>query len=118
MKPFDQFSRFLSLLGFSIPTYWLGLVMLFVFFFLLDWAPPDDDVFVAITGVMGSVGTYLYGRRMHETLAVWETDSMDPDQDHGTAPPRWDDTRPMPTHMEPTTFPSTQPNRLHLRPDG
>jgi ABC-type dipeptide/oligopeptide/nickel transport system permease component len=37
---FDQTSRFLSLLGFSVPTYWLGLIMLFVFFFLLEWAPP------------------------------------------------------------------------------
>lgn len=37
---FDQVSRFISLFGFSIPTYWLALVMLFVFFFLLDWAPP------------------------------------------------------------------------------
>lgn len=37
---FDQFSRIFSLLGFSIPTYWLGLVMLFVFFYLLGWAPP------------------------------------------------------------------------------
>jgi dihydrofolate reductase len=41
----------------------------------LDWAPPDDDVFVFITGLMGSAGTYLYGRRMYETLAVWETDA-------------------------------------------
>ncbi len=40
----------------------------------LDWAPPDDDVFVFITALMGSAGTYLYGRRMYETLAVWETD--------------------------------------------
>ena len=40
----------------------------------LDWAPPDDDVFVAITGVMASAGTYLYGRKMYETMAVWETD--------------------------------------------
>jgi dihydrofolate reductase len=40
----------------------------------LDWAPPDDDVFVAITELMGSAGTYLYGRRMYETMAVWETD--------------------------------------------
>lgn len=39
-RTFDQVSRFFSLLGFSIPTYWLGLVMLFVFFFLLGWAPP------------------------------------------------------------------------------
>ncbi len=40
-----------------------------------DWAPPDDEVFVFITGLMGSAGTYLYGRRMYETLAVWETDA-------------------------------------------
>jgi dihydrofolate reductase len=40
----------------------------------LDWAPPDDDVFVFITELMRSAGTYLYGRRMYEALAVWETD--------------------------------------------
>lgn len=40
----------------------------------LDWAPPDDDVFVAITELMRSAGTYLYGRRMYDALAVWETD--------------------------------------------
>jgi dihydrofolate reductase len=39
-----------------------------------DWAPPDDDVFALITEVMRSAGTYLYGRRMYETMAVWETD--------------------------------------------
>jgi len=40
----------------------------------LDWAPPDEDVFASITEVMRSAGTYLYGRRMDETMAVWETD--------------------------------------------
>jgi dihydrofolate reductase len=39
-----------------------------------DWAPPDDDVFACITELMRSAGTYLYGRRMYETMAVWETD--------------------------------------------
>ena len=39
-----------------------------------DWAPPDDDVFAFITDLMRSAGTYLYGRRMYETMAVWETD--------------------------------------------
>lgn len=39
-RAFDQVSRFFSLLGFSVPTYWLGLIMLFVFFYLLEWAPP------------------------------------------------------------------------------
>lgn len=37
---FDQVSRVMSLLGFSIPTYWLGLVSIFTFFYLLEWAPP------------------------------------------------------------------------------
>jgi len=37
---FDQVTRVVSLLGFSIPTYWLGLSMLLVFFYLLEWAPP------------------------------------------------------------------------------
>lgn len=36
---FDQLSRFGSLFGFSLPTYWLGLMSIFVFFYLLDWAP-------------------------------------------------------------------------------
>jgi dihydrofolate reductase len=40
-----------------------------------DWAPPDDGVFARITELMASAGTYLYGRRMYETMAVWETDS-------------------------------------------
>ena len=39
-----------------------------------DWAPPDDEVFASITDLMRSAGTYLYGRRMYETMAVWETD--------------------------------------------
>jgi dihydrofolate reductase len=39
-----------------------------------NWAPPDDEVFVSITHLMGSAGTYLYGRRMYETMAVWETE--------------------------------------------
>jgi dihydrofolate reductase len=41
-----------------------------------DWAPPDDDVFAFITKLMRSARTYLYGRRMYDTLAVWETDSI------------------------------------------
>jgi dihydrofolate reductase len=40
-----------------------------------DWAPPDDEVFASITDVMRSAGTYLYGRRMYDTMAPWETDA-------------------------------------------
>ena len=41
-----------------------------------DWPPPDNDLFVVITDLMGSAGTYLYGRRMYDTMAVWETDAQ------------------------------------------
>jgi dihydrofolate reductase len=41
----------------------------------LDWAPPDDDVFAFTTDLMRSADTYLYGRRMYEAMAVWETDT-------------------------------------------
>ncbi|HEY5171546.1 MAG TPA: dihydrofolate reductase family protein [Acidimicrobiia bacterium] len=39
-----------------------------------DWTAPDDEVFAFITDLIRSAGTYLYGRRMYETMAVWETD--------------------------------------------
>jgi len=39
-RAFDQTARLLSLLGYSVPTYFLGLALLLVFFFFLDWAPP------------------------------------------------------------------------------
>ncbi len=39
-----------------------------------DWAMPDDDVHAFINELERTVGTYLYGRRMYETMAVWETD--------------------------------------------
>jgi dihydrofolate reductase len=38
-----------------------------------EWTEPSDEVFTFITDVVRPVGTYLYGRRMYETMAVWET---------------------------------------------
>ncbi|NKC29813.1 ABC transporter permease [Falsiroseomonas selenitidurans] len=47
---FDQASRFGSLFGFSLPTYWLGLMAIFVFFYLLGWAPaPMGRVSMMVT---------------------------------------------------------------------
>ena len=40
-----------------------------------DWTAPDEEVFAFITDLVRSVGTYLYGRRLYETMAVWETDA-------------------------------------------
>ena len=39
-----------------------------------EWTEPDDDAFAFITDLIRPVGTYLYGRRLYETMAVWETD--------------------------------------------
>ena len=40
----------------------------------LDWGNPSDEVFAFITDLEQSAGTYVYGRRMYEAMAVWETD--------------------------------------------
>lgn len=39
-----------------------------------DWTDHSDEVFSFITDLIRPVGTYLYGRRLYETMAVWETD--------------------------------------------
>ena len=39
-----------------------------------DWAAPDEEVHRFINDLERSAGTHLYGRRMYETLMVWETD--------------------------------------------
>jgi dihydrofolate reductase len=39
-----------------------------------EWTAPLDEVFAFITDVVRPVGTYLYGRRLYETMAVWEAD--------------------------------------------
>jgi dihydrofolate reductase len=39
-----------------------------------DFGPPDDDVFASTVELLRTVGTFLYGRRLYEAMAVWETD--------------------------------------------
>lgn len=39
----------------------------------IDLYEPDDAVFAATTDLMRSFGTLLYGRRLYEAMAVWET---------------------------------------------
>jgi dihydrofolate reductase len=38
-----------------------------------DWAAPSDEVHAFVNDLERSVGTYLYGRRMYETMVYWET---------------------------------------------
>jgi dihydrofolate reductase len=39
-----------------------------------DWTEPDDEQFAFITDLVRPVGTYLYGRRLYQAMALWETD--------------------------------------------
>jgi dihydrofolate reductase len=38
-----------------------------------DWAAPGPEVHAFINELERPVGTYLYGRRMYETMRAWET---------------------------------------------
>jgi len=45
-----------------------------------DWAAPDEEVHAFVNDKERTVGTYLYGRRMYETMVYWETASAGDDQ--------------------------------------
>lgn len=38
-----------------------------------DWAKPDEQVHRFINDLVSETGTQLYGRRMYETMKVWES---------------------------------------------
>jgi len=38
-----------------------------------DWAAPDAEVHAFVNDLERPIGTYLYGRRMYETMVYWET---------------------------------------------
>jgi dihydrofolate reductase len=44
-----------------------------------DWATPNKEVFAFINQMERPIGTYLYGRRMYETMAYWESYEADVD---------------------------------------
>jgi dihydrofolate reductase len=38
-----------------------------------DWAVPNEEVNLYINELVSSYGTYLYGRRMYESMSYWES---------------------------------------------
>jgi len=45
-----------------------------------DWAAPDDEVHAFVNELERPIGTYLYGRRMYETMVFWETVGTEADE--------------------------------------
>ena len=45
-----------------------------------DWSEPDEEVHTFVNDLARTIGTYLFGRRMYETMVYWETAPTDPDQ--------------------------------------
>ena len=44
------------------------------------WAAPDDEVHAFVNDLERPIGTYLYGRRMYETMVFWETVGTEADE--------------------------------------
>jgi len=44
-----------------------------------DWAELDEEVYAFINNRERQIGTYLFGRKMYETMAVWERPDVIPD---------------------------------------
>jgi dihydrofolate reductase len=42
------------------------------------WAEPDAEVHAFVNELEATIGTHLYGRRMYETMAVWQTIGDEP----------------------------------------
>jgi len=50
--PIDHASRVLSIIGWSLPSFWVGMLLLTVFYNVLNWFPPGPlsrDMFVAVS---------------------------------------------------------------------
>ena len=45
-----------------------------------QWAAPDEEVHAFVNDLERPVGTYLYGRRMYDTMVYWETEGDGADE--------------------------------------
>jgi dihydrofolate reductase len=48
-----------------------------------EWTPPSDELFRFHLEQVGELGGYLLGRRLYETMLVWETDPSMRDNELG-----------------------------------
>ncbi|MBI1729069.1 ABC transporter permease [Candidatus Acetothermia bacterium] len=58
-KIWDHISRLVSLLGVSAPVFWLGILLLSIFYFQLGWLPGSGRLSIGTTAPAGPTGFYL-----------------------------------------------------------
>ena len=51
------------------------------------WAAPDEEVHAFVNDAERSIGTYLYGRRLYQTMVYWDTASSVPNDVGGSSEP-------------------------------
>jgi dihydrofolate reductase len=49
-----------------------------------DWSAPDEEVHAFVNDAERPIGTYLYGRRMYDVMAVWQTMPTGDDESSAT----------------------------------
>jgi peptide/nickel transport system permease protein len=69
----DHLIRFIGLVGYSMPIFWLGIMALLIFYAKLDWLPGPgrldfgyEDIITPVTGIM-TIDTLIAG----DTDLVW-----------------------------------------------
>lgn len=63
----DHFSRILSLIGVSMPVFWLGLVLLLIFYFKLGWFPEPGRLDIMLIEPQRVTGLLLI-----DSLIAWD----------------------------------------------
>jgi dihydrofolate reductase len=46
------------------------------------WAMPDEEVLAFLNELDKPIGTYLYGRKMYDTMVEWDTMNLENEQDY------------------------------------
>lgn len=69
----DQVTRIISLLGASMPPFWSGLLVLFVFYYKLDWAPGPGRMSSRIEAPAPVTGLLVYDSLVQGNMtAFWD----------------------------------------------
>ncbi len=67
----DHFSRILSLIGVSMPVFWLGLVLLLIFYFKLGWFPEPGRLDIMLIEPPRVTGILLIDSLLARDLEVF-----------------------------------------------